>query len=69
MSPILALSNPPNYSTCHCVLLILQNMSIYLKTRARGSGEMAQRLRILDVFPEVLASIPSNLLVAHIHLS
>jgi hypothetical protein len=31
--------------------------------------EMAQWLRILSPFPEVLGSIPSNQMVAHNHLS
>jgi hypothetical protein len=37
------------------------------KTDARA-GEMAQRLRALTTFPEVLNSIPSNHMVAHNHL-
>jgi hypothetical protein len=33
-----------------------------------GAGEMAQQLRALTEFPEVLSSIPSNHMVAHNHL-
>jgi hypothetical protein len=33
-----------------------------------GAEEMAQRLRALTAFPEVLSSIPSNHMVAHNHL-
>jgi hypothetical protein len=32
------------------------------------AGEMAQQLRALAAFPEVLSSIPSNHVVAHNHL-
>jgi hypothetical protein len=32
------------------------------------AGEMAQLLRALTAFPEVLSSIPSNHMVAHNHL-
>ena len=32
----------------------------------RGAGEMAQRLRALAVLSEVLSSIPSNYMVAHL---
>jgi hypothetical protein len=32
------------------------------------AGEMAQWLRALFALPEVLSSIPSNLMVAHNHL-
>jgi len=33
-----------------------------------GAGEMAQRLRVLAVLPEVLSSNPSNHMMAHNHL-
>jgi hypothetical protein len=33
------------------------------------AGEMAQSLRALAAFPEVLSSISSNLIVSHNHLS
>jgi hypothetical protein len=33
-----------------------------------GTGEMAQWLRALTAFPEVLSSIPSNHKVVHNHL-
>ena len=36
--------------------------------KASRAGEMAQQLRALTAFPEVLSSIPSNHLVAHNHL-
>jgi hypothetical protein len=36
--------------------------------KIEGAGEVAQRLRALTAFPEVLSSIPSNNLVAHNHL-
>ena len=42
-----------------------ETLSKKLKHRA---GEMVQRLRALDVLPEVLSSIPSNHMVAHNHL-
>jgi hypothetical protein len=32
------------------------------------AGEMAQRLRALNAFPEVLSSIPSKYVVAHSYL-
>ena len=32
------------------------------------AGEMAQRLRPLPAFPEVLSSIPTNHMVAHNHV-
>jgi hypothetical protein len=32
------------------------------------TGEMAQQLRTLAAFPEVLSSIPNSLMVAHNHL-
>jgi hypothetical protein len=38
------------------------------KKRKEGAGEMAQWLRALTAFPEVLSSIPSNHIVAHDHL-
>jgi hypothetical protein len=38
------------------------------KKEDQGAGEMAKRLRILTVLPEVLSSIPSNHMVAHNHL-
>jgi hypothetical protein len=38
-----------------------------LKTKLRA-GEMAQWLRALTAFPEVLSPIPSNHMVAHNHL-
>jgi hypothetical protein len=40
----------------------------YLRCRVLGAGEMAQCLRALTAFPEVLSSIPSNHMVAHNHL-
>lgn len=39
-----------------------------LKKMKVWAGEMAQRLRALDVRPEVPSSIPSNHVVAHNHL-
>ena len=39
-----------------------------LKNFNSGAGAMAQRIRALAAFPEVLSSIPSNHMVAHIHL-
>jgi hypothetical protein len=38
-----------------------------LKTCTIGAGEMAQQLRALVAFPEVISSIPSNH-IAHNHL-
>jgi hypothetical protein len=36
--------------------------------RKEGAGEIAQWLRALTAFPEVLSSISSNYMVAHNHL-
>jgi hypothetical protein len=44
---------------------ITENIFSKLYLRAR---EMAQQLRALTALPEVLSSIPSNLMVAHNHL-
>jgi hypothetical protein len=33
-----------------------------------GAGKMAQRVRALTALPEILSSILSNHMVAHIHL-
>jgi hypothetical protein len=38
------------------------------KKQNKRAGKMAQRLRPLDAFPEVLISIPSNHMVAQNHL-
>jgi hypothetical protein len=38
------------------------------KELSQRAGEMAQRLRALTALPEVLSSILSNHIVAHIHL-
>jgi hypothetical protein len=38
------------------------------KIRIFGAGEIAQQLRALTAFPEVLSSIPSNHMVVHNHL-
>jgi hypothetical protein len=38
------------------------------KRGGRGTGEMAQWLRALTVFLEVLSSIPSNHMMAHNYL-
>jgi hypothetical protein len=38
------------------------------KRRQEGAGEMAQWLRALTAFPEVLSSNPSKHVVAHNHL-
>jgi hypothetical protein len=38
------------------------------KKLLQGAGEMAQRLRALPAFPEVLSLIPSKHMVAHNHL-
>jgi hypothetical protein len=45
-----------------------QNMVFVLKISPRGAGEMAQQLRALTAFPEVLSSNSSNHMVAHNHL-
>jgi hypothetical protein len=39
----------------------------HLKKIKVGAGEMAQWIRALTVFPEVLSSIPSNHMVVHNH--
>jgi len=39
-----------------------------LKENLLGAGEMAQWLRALTAYPEVLSSIPSTHMVAHNHL-
>jgi hypothetical protein len=41
--------------------------TVLLKVLFR-TGKMAQQLRTLAAFPEVLSSIPSNHMVAHNHL-
>ena len=44
-------------------------MFIFSGTFLSGAGEMAQWLRALATFAEVLSSIPSTHMVAHNHLS
>jgi hypothetical protein len=39
-----------------------------VKRRWEQGGEMAQQLRTLTAFPDVLSSIPSDHMVAHNHL-
>jgi hypothetical protein len=43
-------------------------LEVILRIQNRGAGEIAQQLRTLIAFPEVLSSIPSNHMVAHNHL-
>jgi hypothetical protein len=52
-----------------------ENVDIYmvdyysvLQKQNHGAGEMAQQLKAMTAFLEVLSLIPSNHVVAHIHL-
>jgi hypothetical protein len=47
---------------------LLSLVSFLHKIHHEGAGDMAQWLRALTTFPEVLSSIPSNQMVAHNHL-
>jgi hypothetical protein len=42
-------------------------IKVLFKNKQTGAGEMAQWLRALPAFPEVLSSISSNNMVAHNH--
>jgi hypothetical protein len=48
-------------------LYMLLPVNKYMKPK-EGTGEMAQWLRTLSAFPEVLSSIPSKHMVGHNHL-
>jgi len=52
-----------------CLMWLLQTeFRSSARTVCAAVGEMAQWLRALTAFPEVLSSIPSNHMVAHNHL-
>jgi hypothetical protein len=52
------------------MVFINKQEEIKMRVGGRGWGveEMAQQLKALTAFPEVLHSIPSNHMVAHNHL-
>ena len=52
---------------CPC-LINSKGMGLKLKGADGWAREMAQWLRALTTLPEVLSSIPSNCIVAHIYL-
>jgi hypothetical protein len=52
-------SPKPQCSLCH---------ESAVKSPVMGSGEVAQQLRALTAFSEVLSSIPSNHMVVHNHM-
>ncbi|CAH6788107.1 Fmn1 [Phodopus roborovskii] len=48
-------------------IIEIAELASRLKVKVTRAGGMAQKLRALDAFPEVLSSIPSNHMVVHNH--